>query len=104
MSSPSASLLFAMSLASRALARDAVVAGEELPALLDAEPEREEDLPLGLHAAVVAGLDPVDGRFGDAGLASQLRLRHQRGLSELLNSIHAAPPRAAAVHHSFGFV
>src|SRR5467141_2826823 len=74
--------------------RRAVVAGEEFSALLDAETERDEDLALGLHPAVVAGLDPFDGRLGDAGFASQLRLRPQRCFPELLNSIHAAPPRA----------
>src|SRR5437660_352303 len=121
MSSPSASLLLAMAVSpplwtSAAVGRRlhrtrchqeipssrspraqpcrAVVAGKEFSALLDAETERDEDLALGLHPAVVAGLDPVDGRLGDAGLAGQLRLRHQRCFPEPLNSIHAAPPRA----------
>src|SRR5438067_5924048 len=67
------------------------VSGKELGALVQGKAERKEDLALGLHPAVVAGLDAVDGRFRDARLARQLGLGHQRCLAELLYSVHDAP-------------
>src|SRR5438874_2753964 len=64
--------------------------GEDLGALLHREAEREEDLPLGLHAALLARLDAIDGRLGHAGASRQLRLGHQLGLAESLHVVHRA--------------
>src|SRR5437868_2538901 len=111
MSRPSASLLFAIarkllrgtratltpgeiapkksSFSSQA-PRAVLQAGEDLRALLHRETEREEDLALGLHAAALARLDPIDGRLGYAGASRQLRLGHQLGLAESLNVVHRA--------------
>src|SRR5216683_1036810 len=79
MSSPRASLLFAMVVqpllrgtlspetdapkktSKSGPPRSAVEAGEDLAAVLQAEAEREEDPALGLHPAVVARFDAIDG-------------------------------------------
>src|SRR5712664_1214665 len=62
---------------------------EQLGRLLHREAEREEDLALGLQAAVLAGLDAVDGGFRDSRLARELRLRHQLLFPEPLDVVHA---------------
>src|SRR4051812_11029225 len=55
--------------------------GKDLRALVHRQPERKEDLALGLHAAALARLDAIDGRLGHAGASRQLRLGHQLGLA-----------------------
>src|SRR5207237_5647615 len=62
--------------------------GEDLGALLHGETEREKDLPLGLHAALLARLDAIDGRLGHAGAPGQLRLGHELRLAESLHVVH----------------
>src|SRR6267143_734535 len=62
---------------------------EQLGRVLHREAEGEEDLALGLQAAVLAGLDAVDGGFRDSRLARELRLRHQLLFPEPLDVVHA---------------
>src|SRR4051794_38934523 len=86
MSRPSASLLFAILRMLLRGSRETLTPGEiapkkssgssrrpavpqprkDLGAVLDGETEREEDLPLGLHPALLARFDPIDGRLGHA--------------------------------------
>src|SRR5262249_22798308 len=72
--------------------RTGPVSREQLGALLQGHAEGEEDPALGLHPAVVAGLDPVDGRFGDPGFPCQLCFRHQRRHAKLLYLVHTTTP------------
>src|SRR5580704_14677777 len=47
--------------------------GEDARAILDLESQREDDLPLGVDAAALAALDPIDGERRDSGSTSKLR-------------------------------
>src|SRR4051812_16638240 len=62
--------------------------GKELGAVLPRQAEREEDLALGLHPALLARLDPIDRRLGHAGASRQLRLGHELRLAESLHVVH----------------
>src|SRR5438270_9527871 len=62
---------------------------EQLPRVLQREPEREEDLALGVQPAVIPRLDAIDGRLRHPRLACELRLRHQLLLPEPLDVVHA---------------
>src|SRR4051812_39728418 len=107
MSRPSASLLFAILRLLLRGSRETVAPGEiapkkssassrppvlqtgkELGAVLHRQAEREKDLALGLHPALLARLDPIDGRLGHAGASHQLRLGDELRLAESLHVVH----------------
>src|SRR3954464_420058 len=65
--------------------------GKNLRAFLHGEAEGKEDLALGLHPAVLARLDAIDGRLGHASASRQFRLGHELGLAESLHVVHRGP-------------
>ncbi len=73
-----------------ALMNSAATAAEHLEPIGRREPQGEDDLALGVHAAIEPGLDARDGERRDAGLARELRLREQLLLAEPLHVVRRA--------------
>src|SRR5512143_1883087 len=88
LSTPTASLLFAMALLPPL--PDAVRAAHaEDPVLVGGlQAQREDDLALGVHAARVAALDARQRERRDPRLASQLRLREELLLAQRADVVH----------------
>lgn len=64
---------------------------EDLILVFEAHSESEQDLALGIHAAVHALFDAVNGAKRDLGLPGQLRLRHEPVLAQLTYSVRTFP-------------
>src|SRR5262245_31990953 len=73
---------------------------EHLILVLEAQAEREQDLALGVHAAVHALLHAVDRAEGDPRLAGELRLGHESILPQFAHPVrlHLGPVRFHAWH------
>jgi hypothetical protein len=66
---------------------DPVRRREHLILVFEAQPQREKDFPLGIHAAIHTFLDAMDRAKRDLGLSGELCLSHQSVFTQLANSI-----------------